>query len=46
MANPIPLTTVITGVLAGAQVPLTVLVSYLRSMPWSHLPVVWKRPTR
>ena len=30
MTNPIPITTVITGILAIAQVPLTVLVSYLR----------------
>ena len=30
MTNPIPITTVITGLLAIAQVPLTVLVSYLR----------------
>ncbi len=30
MANPIPATTLITGVLAVVQVPLTVLVSYLR----------------
>jgi len=30
MPNPIPVTTVITGVLAVAQVPLTILVSYMR----------------
>ena len=30
MTNPLPITTVITGLLAIAQVPLTVLVSYLR----------------
>ena len=30
MANPLPITSVITGLLAIAQVPLTVLVSYLR----------------
>jgi len=30
MLNPIPITTLITGVFAVAQVPLTVLVSYLR----------------
>ena len=30
MANPIPITTFITGLLAVAQVPLTVLVSYRR----------------
>lgn len=30
MPNPIPITTAITGVLAVAQVPLTVLVSYMR----------------
>jgi uncharacterized membrane protein YecN with MAPEG domain len=30
MINPIPVTTLIAGVLAVAQVPLTILVSYLR----------------
>lgn len=30
MPNPIPITTAITGLLAVAQVPLTILVSYLR----------------
>lgn len=30
MTNPIPVTTLITGALAVAQVPLTVLVSYTR----------------
>jgi len=30
MPNPIPVTTLITGLLAVAQVPLTVLVSYMR----------------
>jgi len=30
MPNPIPVTTLITGVLAVVQVPLTILVSYMR----------------
>jgi uncharacterized membrane protein YecN with MAPEG domain len=30
MTNPVPITTLITGILAVLQVPLTVLVSYLR----------------
>lgn len=30
MPNPLPITTLVTGILAVAQVPLTILVSYMR----------------